>query len=758
MKVIYDLYIRFMIFLGAAPPAEYEKPQRVRNTAGKQTPQEKRRIPGWYRIGYVIIIALAFLMIIALGLSWVRDQVPLGDEFTLELVSEESRPEEIVYDVVENREYRLTYGLPPTLQVSLQPTGTAWVSLLKGQSKVFSRTGSFFTFSLSDLITNTSPATGTYHILAEGPWGSWRDLPLIYRPRSPFFLDDAYPFTRTLSATLFSNYSQLRYRLTLPADTAARQPAVIDLRQGRIGMPVFLKWTYYSGKNEFTGREFANLEGPKYHLTDNELTIEISATIRGNKKHLSNLNQLLETSQALGPVPLEIQTEAVKIASANPWPDVITNSHWLWQRGPVTVSLNLSQSIISTEAPISFGLIRIREKLDDLGRVLTIMLVLSLPLLPFAWWALLTKQGVTARIPAWPIWLGAMFWLAPLIIFVVHSTSKAMVSLAMVSSSLALGVLALGFPVKRQWRLLSAGAAVLATPVAALGVQYGLRDSLFVAIAGSLALLGVLRLIVRSVWPDHSISKLVWLLIWAPIILLTYPVPIPAFGFTETIGWPLEVQLWPSFLLILGLYVLPYVVLAMTLRLLRDREEELAAKPSHLLAVGKFVFVFFLVGGTRGLTPGSGSLPPVYPVAFVLALLLYHWLVPQGKAYLQGSARRRKEILQRRADLIQAALDIQWARKALDQLLQGDDLDPQIYEKEKTQLEKYLTQRQSVVDSCQAEGPSKAETAPASELEPKKVVFACGPYASAWENGLLGGKRALFIGCLVIDDLLTARW
>lgn len=712
-----------------------------------------RRLPAWPFLTLAGLVAAGFL------LAWVQALASSGLEFTFAVADEPPGRLDVVFDAREQRVYQIAYGQPPTLKGSIIPAAPVQIRVEGEVEGSEYQVGADGTFSHS--LPGLSP--GTYHYLADGPWGSRRDLWLVYRPEEPL-PESGVQFTRSLSVTITSGAADLLYRLTLPAESVSAIPAVAELGRGAVGGAAFLKWTFYPGvEARFDGFEFTELGRPAYTREGGDLAISIPAMAHPQAEVL---NRLLAVAPGPSPVTIELESRGVGLLGASPWPpDEAAGSRWVWRGAPVEITMEGASAPLATGSPGSQGLALIRQQVEGVGEVLAALLLFFLPLTPFAWWALLIRKGVVQR-GAGLAAVGALAWLAPVLYFLIFNSDLEAGSLAMMASSLAMTVLLLRPPASRRAWVFGAAGALLVTFLIGLWGQALPYRPWALAVLASLTLVGLARLGAGALWPDRRFPRSVWLAAFASSLFLAYPVPIPAFGYYEGVGWSLFV--WASFYTIVGLYLLPFVILAASLGVLRDQSAELAAQPTRLVALGRLLFVFYLVGATRGLTPTALELeaaPTVVPVAFFLAFLAYRWLVPGGESRLRALARGRDKVCPAQAELIQKALDVEWARSARNKLLQEEGADPATYENKKAQLEKYLEERQrvTVVDwGAEPEAGTGSGGRPAApaplELQPEQALFAFGPSAEAWANGLLGGGRALFAGAWVLLIYLPFIW
>ncbi|HSF80658.1 MAG TPA: hypothetical protein VLA49_05470 [Anaerolineales bacterium] len=740
-----------------------------------KVPNLARQVPKW---AYLVAAILTCLVVASLLLVWTTRVVPIGEDFSAQIVDPAGNPVQVVFDPLSLRDYFLWVGDPPVLEGKILPSSAVNIVIPESEThnQLLQPQNGFFRLPFDQL------KSGNYHILASSSWLSRRDLWMIYRPKSPV-AEIASLFNRSLSVRLAPARADLVYLLNSREGVTEEQretsETLSDLLGNRLPASVFLNWAFYiaDGKKDacneenpcFSGRDFTSLEAPKISIVENTLRIEIAAQIRA-EDYLERLDRLLLVkSSQQDAIPVEIETEGLELANVAPLPDEKEDERWMWRNGPVSIAIAQVPVGRAWERPGEVGLSQIRSVLNLVGEVITGLILMVLPAVPFSWWLLLVRRKIVPARESWPIWLSFLLWFAPLVLLLVFFLLETTVEVGIfVMAGAALAVALLGLVFSPHWiekpgpLVIAVSLTIVAIPPLMLVAQIALRSSWLVALVASLLILSVLRLTASALEAKSKLTRSVWVLIWIVTILLAFPAEVPGYGFIAGTGWTLF--LWPQYFILLELYLLPYIVLAAILRLLRDKERNLAVKPTNLIAIGRLLFAFFLVGALRGIRPGLQELPPIFPLAFAIAFLIFPKLIANGEKGMKMVRKHKKLNFQRQAKSIQRALDVQRARKALNKLIESDTADTENYEKNKKQLLAYIQKDPSLEsDALQTEKgeqpagqPAEKDMRPGQDDRSEKGagsitdVFRYGPYPSSWENGLLGSKRALFISGLLL--------
>jgi hypothetical protein len=711
-------------------------------------------------------------------LLWMRTLVPLGEDFTLALQSpcgqDAVRAREI-FDLPSAHNFHLVYGEAPILAGRVQPAHSVDFTIFNEEirEETASPEGDCYRHELSGL------PPGSYRIVADAGWAARRQLWLIYRAEPP--AASLTPLLqRSLHIRLAPAAAELSYvilpREGVTLDQWRADPTLGQFMGDRLAATVLLYWSFYSDSQDsapsgceaqsrcFSGREFASLQVSEAIFDEGSLRIVISATLH----EPDDLLPLLQVSRDLqNPISIEVEAGNLKLQEVSPPPDVKSGSSWIWRRGPVQFEIAEAGTQQTEERPGAVGLAQIRSWLDAGGQVSTVLVILLLPAAPFAWWAVLSRndQGPTA--PAWPWLLGGLLWLTPLVFLILfYLIDPGVESGMVVMAGAALSVAAYSLTAstarlsRRLWLALSLVVAVPAISAFTLAAALALRESIAVALLTSILILAAFRLGVNAYWPDFKAPRGGSLLLWLAMLAVAIPVQVLGLGFLEGLGWP--AQLWPQSIILIGLYVLPYVVLLAALRVLREQSAQLSQNPARLISIGRLVFALYVVGALRGFNPGLQAPPPVYPLAFAIALLVFPHLLSGRAERLQAIGAERTDIYPKQGEFIQRALDLQWARKALSKLMQSESPDPKGYEDRKAELLLYIQQLQSgPVSPGEGSKKGKSKKQGANEHEPPAAsVFNFGPHFDPWRNGVQGAGWAAVLAVwllLVYLPVIAAR-
>jgi hypothetical protein len=692
-----------------------------------------------------ILILLAFTLLVLLQ-DWEFNLLPVGADFSIQADDAAGHPAAEFYDSYTQHNFQFTTGRPLVLE-----------------GKVSSGSPVQITFPGSDVNPMTAAPqagsfraeyptldAGTYHIVARTRWISRDDLWLVYRPDfTPEILNRL--FTRSLAVTLDPSGADLVYKLaSRPEFTRAEleaDPEIINLLGNRIPASLIVAWAFYFTADQpnicpgdrlcFTGGETEGLEASDVTIEGNSLNLEFTARVSGDGS-ASKLNRLLQVSaEPSNPISIELHSDSVALTDVQPLPDAKGNASWYWRQGPVHIGVTLTPSAELRQNPGAVGLGEIRRIFDSVGLLVAGLMLEVIPLIPIIWWLVLARRGVVDRSKGWPVWFAGLLWLAPLVLlilfFLIKIDSEPGI-LVLAGAALALALLALvfqpGWLQKKARSVLILLALTLAIPILTLVSRLSLASSWSVVGLVTVFILALLRLLSQAFNPQLKIPRYVWLLPLLITPLLAFPAELPAFGYVQGEGW--FSFLWIQYLFLGGIYILPFIVMLAALGELRDRQAQFTSQPGRLVRIGKLLFVAFLIGTTRGFNPGLQELPSIFPIAFGMAFLVYPRLFTGDETELSSVGSLKEQIHTKQADLIQKALDLEWAKRALNKLIQSDSPDPKGYEDQKTQLIAYIETHKPDVD---ADHISKnAEN-----------VFNFGPYASPWKNGVLGAKHALFI-------------
>lgn len=186
--------------------------------------------------------------------------------------------------------------------------------------------------------------------------------------------------------------------------------------------------------------------------------------------------------------------------------------------------------------------------------------------------------------------------------------------------------------------------------------------------------------------------------------------------------------------------LMPYVLLAGIISILKLRRVAEARNDSALMDFGWILFVAYVVGSTPNWF--------IIPIPMLLALKLYPLLVIQPPEKRHGVRLVKNRIYEERGSLLQRALSTDFAqnfRNSLEQLrkkVNSGDMTPTEFEKRRTEVEEYAAQLER-------------EQALPYGLKARNVILNFGPHETNWENGVHAVKRGLIIA---LPFLIVYLW
>jgi len=718
-----------------------------------------------------VAAALAFLL-------WTKTLVPLGEDFTLAAQSscgpDAVRSREI-FDLPSAHSFHLAYGEAPILAGRVPTAYPVRFAISSETDESRQETATAQDDCYRHELSGLEP--GSYRIVANAGWAARKQLWLIYRAQPP-----AAALTpllqRSLHIRLATAAAELSY-VILPREGVTlsqwrADPTMGQFMSDRLPATVLLYWSFYPDSQDtaasgcdtqsgcFTGREFSSLRISEATFEESSQRVEITATLDG----ADDLLPLLQVSpDPQNPISIEVEAGTLRLQDVDPTPDVKSGSTWVWREGPVR--FETAESFQTEDRPGAVGLAQIRMWLDAGGQRSADLVLLLFPIVPFVWWGALSRKNQGPFASVWPWRLGGLFWITSLVLFALFpaiGSSAEADWLAMGGAALTVAAYSLTVSTARlshrRWLALSLVIAAPAVSAFTLAATLALRRSLAVALLTSILLLAACRLGANAYWPDLKANRGRWLLLWLALLPMAVPVQVLGLGYLEGLGWP--ARLWAQSVILISLYVLPYVVLLAALRVLREQSAQLPHDPARLIALGRLVFALYMVGALRGFSPGLTAPPPIYPLAFVIALLVFTQLLSGRAERLLAIDAERADIYPRQGEFIQRALDLQWARKALNKLMQSESPDPQGYKDKKAELLQYIQELQSgrVSPARDLTGKAPKPRRAAADDPPAARVFNFGPHFDPWGNGVLGASRAAILAVwllLVYLPIIAAR-
>lgn len=186
--------------------------------------------------------------------------------------------------------------------------------------------------------------------------------------------------------------------------------------------------------------------------------------------------------------------------------------------------------------------------------------------------------------------------------------------------------------------------------------------------------------------------------------------------------------------------LIPYVLLAGIISVMKLRRVAEVHNNSILMGFGWILFVAYVVGSTPNWF--------IIPVPLLLALKLYPVLVIQPAEKRYGVNLIKNRIYEERSSLLQRILSTDFAqnfRSSLEQLrkkINSGDLSPTEFEKRKSEIEDYAARLEQ-------------EQVLPYGLKTKNVVLNFGPHETDWENGVYAVRRGLIIA---LPFLIVYLW
>jgi hypothetical protein len=463
-----------------------------------------------------------------------------------------------------------------------------------------------------------------------------------------------------------------------------------------------------------------------------------------------------------------VQTKDVAITEFVPFPSAKTEQRLTW-RNPAAVP----QIVYQEGSPfqtVSDSVVRLREKIEEtrdrVGQRVSLPVILLVPVIPVIWLFRLARGNDYPEFLGWSfakvaLELCGLIWLVSIVSMIVAPMAyleggvpaqTALGDLALWASSLAAALLVLLIDWrwtvtqrvrggKLAWRLGLVSIAGLYGLIAVLALCSNdlFRCDVVLALMGVISLLAAASLAwlpcqTQSSWREaiKSVKPGAWVLVVGAALVLAYPSRAARSLSYPLAGW--QVAVWREFWFPFCVYLLPYVPLAILLiQMHAHREEREPAGALIARGVGRFLFAFYLIGATRGLEMGvvaSAQEIKVIPVAFVVACWGAYRLLISDKNRPDSTSDLTNMVFDHRDQLIKYVLDVEWAHKARNKLFE-ESADAEAYEEARTKFEKYLAEHRP---DCLEKGQA-----------PEKVIFACGPCSSDWENAMIAVRRGLVL-------------
>lgn len=619
------------------------------------------------------------------------------------------------------------------------------------------------------------PQPGTYKLLPDFP-GS--ELTSTYNfSRLPSITYD--PF-RSCNATLLFGYTQTKTSLeiTLSRDN----PEAIKLITGQTSLAKFIhKVLGLSIGPSPVAYDFWDVVP---HISSNEKTVTVSATATSNRgRELPVLNGTISINKQSMDYPyrgfpsegpkdnIKVRVTDFSVDSYFPPPTTINDGYATWSR---------------TRDRFDYAPnIQVRLSYDPLSSPANFFRLLSLS--PYALFGSEFSKlfqlfyGFLYTVPIlWTLWLLHNYnegdWIEPAYARQLHSVCRALVAIIYVSPlsrlrtieslylvvAIAVVIVIIGLSIwligksrrkaLRFWiweSLLGMGYAfafnfLLDMALSRLGSDgsASLLPATLVAFTILLFVIICLRTLVASS-PLASATRAgkFYLLVGLVSLVLAYPQNVSIYSLWDT-EFPLyeitRSNVHYFFSLIQDL--MPYVLLAGIISVLKLRRVAEVHNNSILMGFGWIIFVAYVVGATPNWF--------IIPIPLLLALKLYPMLVIQPAENRYGVNLVKNRIYEERSSLLHRALSIDFAqnfRSSLEQLhkkINSGDLTPTEFEKRKSEIEDYAARLEQ-------------EQALPYGLKTKNVILNFGPYETDWENGVHAVRRGLIIA---LPFLIVYLW